>query len=93
VRISKYDDEPIQKQDHSKDIRRVTFPDSNVWGLEDGKIAKRPIWTHRVRIGTLETLGTLQLYFYMYVIARLSALPGLAFFSKNPRGPHVVTEV
>ena len=36
--VSKYDDEPIQKQDHSKDTRHVTF--SNVWGLENGKVAK-----------------------------------------------------
>jgi len=38
--VSKYDEEPIQKQDHSKVTQRSTFPDSNVWGLEDGKIAK-----------------------------------------------------
>ena len=36
--VSKYDDEPIQRQDHSKDTRRVTF--SNVWGLKSGEIQK-----------------------------------------------------
>lgn len=33
--ISKYDDNPYQKQDHSKDTRRVTFFGYNVWGFEN----------------------------------------------------------
>jgi hypothetical protein len=38
--VSKYDDEPIQPNKEHKVPRCGTFPDSNVWGLEDGKVAK-----------------------------------------------------
>jgi len=38
--VSKYDLDPIQKQDHTKDKRRLSFPQTNVWGLENGKIKK-----------------------------------------------------
>jgi len=38
--VSKYDDEPSQPHKESNLPCRSNFPDSNVWGLEDGKIVK-----------------------------------------------------